>query len=181
MTRRHDPERRDRIIDAALDCIADEGVSGTSHRKVAARSDVPLGSMTYHFANMDELLVEAFTRFASTIVTEFESRMSIAADRAAALDEIVDHVHDDLQRSKRELVLTCELYTLAARRSEFNSITARWMRASRTALERHFDEETARALDAYIEGAALHAALDPEPPDRDKTRRACRALTAAGR
>ncbi|CAM5488856.1 hypothetical protein SGRI78S_04750 [Streptomyces griseus subsp. griseus] len=62
-TGRTDPERRDRIIDAVLDLIVDEGVAGVSHRKVAARAGVPLGSMTYHFSGMDELLHEAFTRF----------------------------------------------------------------------------------------------------------------------
>ena len=47
--RRVDPNRRQRIIDACLDVIAERGVAGTSHRIVAEAADVPLGSMTYHF------------------------------------------------------------------------------------------------------------------------------------
>ena len=54
--RRHDPQRRDRIIDACLEVLAEHGVAGTSHRRVAAAAGVPLGSMTYHFTGMDELL-----------------------------------------------------------------------------------------------------------------------------
>ena len=61
--RRNDPGRRDRIIDACLDVIAEVGVAGTSHRRVADAAGVPLGSMTYHFTGMNELLHEAFTRF----------------------------------------------------------------------------------------------------------------------
>lgn len=57
--RRLDPDRRSRIIDAALDVIAEKGVAGTTHRRVAAMADVPLGSMTYRFHSMDELLREA--------------------------------------------------------------------------------------------------------------------------
>ena len=178
MGRRFDPERRDRIIDATIDCIADVGVAGTSHRKVADRAGVPLGSMTYHFTSMDELLVEAFTRFAATISAAFEDRMRSAADATAAIDEIVSLVHDDLQRSNREHVLTYELYTLAARRAEFRTITERWMLASRAALEHHFPPESARALDAFIEGAALHVALDGRPHGRALTERALRALAA---
>ena len=64
--RRYDPGRRDRIINACLDVIAETGVAGTSHRKVAEAADVPLGSMTYHFSGMNELLHEAFSRFAGT-------------------------------------------------------------------------------------------------------------------
>ncbi|MDB6427109.1 TetR/AcrR family transcriptional regulator [Curtobacterium sp. 20TX0008] len=175
--RRLDPERRDRIIAAATDSIAQEGVSGTSHRKVAVRADVPLGSMTYHFSSMDDLLTEVFTAFAATISTEFEARMAAAETPAAALDQIVDLIHSDLQRSKREHVLTYELYTLAARRADFRSITEQWMQASRAALERHFEPDVARALDAYIEGTALHIALDTRPQNRELTRAALHALT----
>jgi DNA-binding transcriptional regulator YbjK len=177
--RRFDPERRDRIIDAAIDCIAALGVAGTSHRKVAERADVPLGSMTYHFANMDELLVEAFTRFSGVISATFVARMGAAPDAAAAIEGVVGLVHDDLQRASREHVLTYELYTLAARRPAFRAITERWMQASRTALELHFSADVARMLDAYIEGAALHVALDSTPQARDVTRRALHALAGA--
>lgn len=176
MVRRFDPHRRDRIIDAAIDCIAEEGVAGTSHRKVAVRADVPLGSMTYHFDSMDELLVEAFSRFATTITGAFEQRMHEAPDADAALEAIVDLIHVDLQRSNREQVVTYELYTLAARQVRFRSITDQWMRASRAALSRHFPPGTVRILDNYIEGAALHIALDTEPQDRTLTRAALHRL-----
>ena len=63
-TRRVDPDRRERIIDCVLELVAVQGMAGTSHRKVAALADVPLGSMTYHFSGMDELLEATFTRFA---------------------------------------------------------------------------------------------------------------------
>ena len=92
-TRRLDPQRRDRIIDAVLECIADDGVAGTSHRKVAARADVPLGSMTYHFDGMDDLLVAAFTRFSERIAAAFETRMAAAADAESALEALVSLVH----------------------------------------------------------------------------------------
>lgn len=175
MTRRHDPGRRDRIIDATLDCIAADGVAGTSHRKVAALADVPLGSMTYHFASMDTLLVEAFTRFATTQSTAFAERLGAAADAGAALEVIVDLVHDT-SGSQREHVLTFELYTLAARRAEFRGITEGWMRASRQALVRHFPDAAARVVDAYIEGAGIHVALDTAPQGREVTRSALEVL-----
>lgn len=170
--RRHDPDRRGRIIEAALECIASDGVAGTSHRKVAARADVSLGSMTYHFTGMDELLLEAFTRFTDRISAVFEERLAVAVDQAAAIEAVVGLVHEDLQRSREEQVLTYELFTLAARRPRFRVITQNWMSASRRALEQHFDPETARRLDAHVEGAALHVALDPEPQPPEATRAA---------
>jgi len=166
--RRTDPDRRDRIIDACLDVIVASGVSGTSHRRVAAAADVPLGSMTYHFAGLDELLREAFERFARTASDEFERRLGAAADADAARAAVVGMV-SDAAGTRRDLVLTHELYTLAAREPAFRGITTAWMARSRRALERHFDPATARMLDALIEGLAVHRALDgtqgPSPYD----------------
>lgn len=161
-TRRYDPRRRDRIIDACLDVIAEVGVAGTSHRKVAEAADVPLGSMTYHFSGMSELLHEAFTRFAVAFSDRFTARMAAAADRDAAAAAIVEAVVGDILSDQRELVITQELYTLAARDASFRDITNAWMGRSRAALERHFDPATSRMLDALIEGLTLHRALDTE-------------------
>ncbi|WP_427017013.1 TetR/AcrR family transcriptional regulator [Pseudarthrobacter sp. P1] len=176
-SRRFDPDRRDRIIDAALDVIAAQGVAGSSHRKIAEHAGVPLGSMTYHFTNMDELLAEAFGRFADTVADGFEDRLGRAADAGAARAAVVELIHQDLLGSQRDLVLTQELYTLAAREPAFRQITRDWMARSRHALGRHFDPATCRMLDALIEGLFLHAALDTEPHDRASTVEAVARIT----
>ncbi|MGO1315867.1 MAG: TetR/AcrR family transcriptional regulator [Cellulomonadaceae bacterium] len=163
--RRHDPERRERILAACLDVVAEHGVAGTSHRRVAAAADVPLGSMTYHFAGMDELLHEAFARFTSTVVATFEQRMSDAANRDEAVRAVAALIDEDVLGTRRDLVLTQELYTLAARDQAYRDLTNSWMRASRAALERHFDPTTAVVVDALIEGLSIHRALDTEPQD----------------
>ena len=177
--RRRDPERRDRIIDACLDVGAEAGVGGTSHRKVAAAAGVPLGSMTYHFAGMDELLHEAFTRFARTVADRFERRMAAADGPAAARAAVVDIITRDVFGDRRELVLTQELYTLAAREPRFRSICNAWMASSRAALERHFDPATARVLDALIEGLTLHIALDTGTRDPADVADAVERMTRA--
>lgn len=163
-SRRTDPHRRDRIIDACLDLIAAEGVAGVSHRKVAALADVPLGSMTYHFAGMDELLHEAFTRFAVSVSDGFERRMAEAHDRDGAIRAVIDIINEDVLSNARDTVLTHELYTIAAREPAFRTLTNAWMLRSRTALERHFDPVTARVIDALIEGLTIHRALDTQAP-----------------
>jgi len=163
--RRPDPDRRSRLIDVALDIIAEVGVAGVSHRKIAAAADVPLGSMTYHFDGMDDVLTAAFTRFADHVADEFEEVMCRAADRDAAVAALVGLI-TELFDSDRNLVLTIEFYALAARDLKFRSLTSAWMGRSRTALERHFDPLTARLVDALIEGLSLHLALEEDRSDR---------------
>ncbi|MCX4870196.1 TetR family transcriptional regulator [Streptomyces sp. NBC_00257] len=161
-----DPQRRDRILTATLDLIAEEGTAGVSHRKIAARADVPLGSMTYHFSGIDEVLREAFRHFTGHIVALFDEHLAAPADRDQAREAVADLIHALSDGSRRDLILTQELYTLAARRPCYRELTHEWMARSRSHLEKHFDPDTARQLDALIEGLTLHRALAAEPHDR---------------
>ncbi|WP_084105457.1 TetR/AcrR family transcriptional regulator [Demequina sp. NBRC 110056] len=177
--RRNDPDRRDRIIDACLDVISRHGVSGTTHRKVAAQADVPLGAMTYYFDGMDELLREAFTRFATGVSDVFARRMEAASDAQEARQAVVTLILEDVFGDDRALVLSHELYTLAAREPAYRALTTAWMARSRDALERHFDPETARMLDALIEGLSIHRALDDQARDPREVEIAVERITRA--
>jgi DNA-binding transcriptional regulator YbjK len=161
--RRHDPNRRDRLIDAALTVIAERGVAGTTHREIAKAADVPLGSMTYHFASLDEILAEAFTRHADSIATVFDQRLTAARNHEEAVEAVISLVTDDLLAPGHDLVLTVELYVAAARIPRLRTVTQAWMQRSRDALENHFDPTTAREVDALIEGLTLHSALSTDP------------------
>lgn len=163
--RRFDPDRRDRIVEACLEVIGEAGVAGTSTRRIAAAADVPLGSITYHFVDVDALLHEAFERFARRVSDRFETAMAGAATVEEARDAVVRLIGTDVLTDPRELVLTHELYTLAARDHRYRRLTHAWMARSRHALERHFDPPTARLLDALVEGLSIHRALDTEPHD----------------
>ena len=158
-TRRYDPERSQRIIDACLGVIAERGVAGTSHRVVAAAAGVPLGSMTYHFAGMEDLLHQSFDQFARRSAARFARRMRAASSVSEACEAIAAHIEGDPQSRGDDLNVTLELYTLAARDPAYRDITGNWMAATHAELRRFFDSGTARMLDALIEGLTLHRAL----------------------
>ncbi|RAX49668.1 TetR family transcriptional regulator [Arthrobacter sp. AQ5-05] len=178
-TRRVDPDRRERIIYCALELIACQCVAGTSHRKVAALADVPLGSMTYHFSGMDELLEAAFTRFAREVGERFAARLAGGLSGAELVSALVELIHDDVLDSGRCLVLTLELYTLAARNPRFRDITRSWLELSARSLERHMDAPTAHQVDALIEGLPIHRALGTAPPTRKLTAEAVGKILGA--
>ena len=179
--RRFDPERKRRIIDACLDVIAERGVAGTSHRVVASAADVPLGSMTYHFDGIDDLLHQAFERFAGQAIDRFSRRMAAAADAEEACEQVARHIEHDLLDTQQALNINLELYTLAARNPAYRDIVDRWMAASRTELERFFDPSTATVLDALIEGLTLHRALGRIPQDHRTIREGIRRAAGLDR
>ncbi|MET1035306.1 MAG: TetR family transcriptional regulator [Arthrobacter sp.] len=174
--RRHDPARRERIVEATLDVIARHGVAGTTHRKVAAAADVPLGSMTYHFTGIDDLLTAAFTRLADSTADGFEHALAAADGRADAVEAVVGLITGEVLSSRRNALLSYELYALAARNAALRRVTDAWMARSRHALERHFDPDTAVMLDALIEGLSIHRALALTPLPETAVREAVRRI-----
>ncbi|MBM7806182.1 DNA-binding transcriptional regulator YbjK [Geodermatophilus bullaregiensis] len=175
--RRYDPDRRERLIATALDVIAEHGVAGATHRAIARSADVPLGSTSYHFASIDELLAAAFTVHAEQVAGALEERLRAAPDPEAALDALARHLSEDLLGDERTLVLAVELYVAAARRPELRAVTQDWMVRSRRVLELHFDPVTARELDALVEGLVLHQFLSTDPMTPDQVRHALLRIT----
>jgi TetR/AcrR family transcriptional regulator, regulator of biofilm formation and stress response len=175
--RRYDPDRRQRLVDAALQVVAEHGVVGATHRAIARAADVPLGSTSYHFTSIDELLAAAFTVHAERVAGSLEVRMRAASDPAAALDALSQHLSADLVGDDRALVLAVELYVAAARRPALRTVTQDWMERSRRALELHFDSVTARELDALVEGLVLHQFLSTDPMTPEQVRRALLRIT----
>lgn len=61
-----------KIVQATLKAIVIHGIHGVTHRKIAMIAEVPLGSMTYYFAGIDDLLLEAFSCFTHTMSQQYQ-------------------------------------------------------------------------------------------------------------
>lgn len=168
--RRYDPGRKGRIIDAAIEVIADHGVAGTTSRRIAAAADVPLGSLTYHFAGLDDLLTQAFQRFAERISPRYEAHFERVRDAAGFVDAVTDLISGDAGQDPREWAVAYELYLAALRNPALRIVTESWMRRSRDVLERFVDPVTARGVDALIEGLVMHMTLSTTTFSRAETR-----------
>jgi AcrR family transcriptional regulator len=50
------PERRKRIVEAAIEVIAEHGLASATTRRIAERADAPLGALHYCFTNKNQLI-----------------------------------------------------------------------------------------------------------------------------
>lgn len=176
--RRHDPERGPRILDAALDVLAELGVAGTTHRHIAARADVPLGSVTYHFSSLEDLRAQAFARYVGLQSAEFERVVDGVETREQLVETLTEFVHGGPAR-RRSAFLGFELHLAALRDPALRLLTRTWTLHSRSVLARFTDPDTAAALDALLEGMIMHVLLAAEPEPREKTRSAIALLLSA--
>ncbi|WP_344811443.1 TetR/AcrR family transcriptional regulator [Microlunatus aurantiacus] len=167
--------RRDLLIDTTLDVIAEHGVAGTTHRRVAAAAGVPLGSTTYYFADLADLLQAAFGRFADLISERFEARLAPARTPAEAITAITDFLLGD--DDPRELALSYEFYALAIRQPAVAALVEAWFARSQQALAPFFDAVTARMIDTHVEGLFTYRGLAHDAADGPEIRRALELLS----
>lgn len=72
--------RRQALVVAAAQLLAEGGFDAVRHRAVAERAGLPLASTTYYFSSLDDLISAA---------VEYESRQELATGRAR-LDELAE-------------------------------------------------------------------------------------------
>ncbi|MDI3404862.1 TetR/AcrR family transcriptional regulator [Streptomyces cavernicola] len=158
--RRYDPERRQRIIDAAIRVVGAKGIAGLSHRTVAAEADVPLGSTTYHFKTLDDLMVAALRQsnegFAKVVREHGGALADPAADLAAELARLTG---EWLDGDRTGVELEYELYLAALRRPALRPVAAEWCEEVTELIARRTDRVTARATVALIDGICLQVLL----------------------
>jgi TetR/AcrR family transcriptional regulator, regulator of biofilm formation and stress response len=168
--RRHDPDRKHRIVDAAIDVIAERGVAGTTHRLIAAAADVPLGSLTYHFSSLEDLRAQAFQRHAERMSGSYAAHFDGVETCEQFVEAVTDLIHGDAGAGRQDWAVAYELYLAALRDPALRAVTETWMRASRAVLERFVDPTTARGVDALIEGLVMHKILSTSPLPREQVR-----------
>jgi len=161
-----DPGRRDRIADAALTVVAEQGITGLSHRKVAAAAGVPLGSTTYHFATLDDLIAAAMDQAAQRSVDAlrtWERDLAPDADLAAAL---ADFVLRSIGEQRADTVAEYNLYALALHRPQLRAAAVAWDDALAEVLRARTDPLTGQMLGVLLCGLIMQAVLRADLLDR---------------
>ncbi len=170
MGRRYDPDRRRRIIDAAIRVVAARGIAGLSHRTVAAEADVPLGSTTYHFKTLDELLVAALRQANEGFATAVRDCVRLDEPGADLAVELARLMGEWLTGDRARAELEYELYLAALRRPALRPVAAEWAESVAELLARHTDPVTARGLVAVMDGICLQVLLTGGPYDESQAR-----------
>jgi DNA-binding transcriptional regulator YbjK len=165
---RRDPEgRRRRIAEAAAELIMETGTSTVTHRQVARRAEVPLGSTTQYYATVDDLREAALAILVEGYDAEL-GRIGLALDTADSPAETIARLVHEWMSTGDLVRLETVLYTAAIRDPALRPLVRRWFDGFVAMLSRHTDPATARAVAVFLDGATLHAVLDGAPMDLDR-------------
>ena len=173
---RRDPEGRQRaIISAAATLITEGGLSALTHRAVAARAGVSLGSTTQYFSSLNELREAAYQLLADEIDAELhllKQRLTDFRDMPTEAAQVVHEFLTDGRQVRAEIALLHAGTTDPTRRS----LALRWFDQLIELLSAHIGREAALAIAVYLDGATVHAGLHDTPLDVDQIARALAAL-----
>ncbi|MFE0103132.1 TetR/AcrR family transcriptional regulator [Streptomyces sp. NPDC059009] len=163
--RRYDPERRQRIIDAAIRVVGEKGIGGLSHRSAAAEADVPLGSTTYHFKTLDELMVAALRQTNQGFAKVAAGRGGLRDPRGDLAGELAGLLGEWLGGERTGVELEYELYLAALRRPALRCVADEWCQELTEIIAERTDAATACALSALMDGICLQVLLTDTPYD----------------
>ncbi|RDI47185.1 TetR/AcrR family transcriptional regulator [Nocardia mexicana] len=92
-------DRRTRIIDAAIDLIATQGLRALTHRALDTALELPAGSVSYYFRTKRALIEAIVDRIATRSRTDFEdARLDSPQPSTAEPDEIARGIAQWLDR-----------------------------------------------------------------------------------
>jgi AcrR family transcriptional regulator len=163
---------RERLMDAAVETLREEGITGTTARAIARKAEANQALIFYHFGSVANLLLQAFLRTSSEQVTRYRA----AASEVSSLHDLVAiarRLHDEDLKSGAVTAVTQLMAT--ANEPELNrQILDRfndWISIVEEALRRATADgplgavvpvrEAAYAISAMFLGIEIITRLDP--------------------
>jgi AcrR family transcriptional regulator len=71
-------DRREALVDAAIESLKRYGYEGLSVRRIAAEAGVSIGLINHHFPNKDALVAESYRAFSRKLAASFEAAVKAA-------------------------------------------------------------------------------------------------------
>lgn len=135
-------ERRLLLLRTTLQLIATEGIDAVSHRSVAERAGVPLGSTTYWFDSRQDMLRQALEYFAEVELDTMRERLAAVLgkrlSRRRLVDEFTAHMVTQIGNERWSAMSQYALLNEAARQPELEEVCREWNQAWRELLAEVF-------------------------------------------
>lgn len=187
---RHPAEvRRRLILDAARRCIAERGLANTTLREIATTAGVSSGTITHHFASVDDILTEVLRAASERFTGEFLAEAEAIRGTRERLYFVVDANLPDRAEALSVWRLWLEYWAraahdprLAALHSERHAFERRELAAlirdgvATGEIDQVDPDDVAAELLGLLDGLGLQAAIGDEEMPIDRARALLRNL-----
>ncbi|MEV6337072.1 TetR family transcriptional regulator [Nocardia vinacea] len=128
---RTNPERRQALLDAAIEVLAKEGARGLTFRAVDKEAGVPAGTASNYFANRDDLLTQVGGRFYERLTPSAATMADLATGpkTRAHITELMRETVGRIEAFRTGYLAMLELRLEATRRPELRAVITEAVRA----------------------------------------------------
>jgi len=170
------PERRNQILDAAIDILCDDGVGGLTHRQADARAGVPAGTTSNYFRTRPALLEATAARTVDLHWQRVELlQASIGPISRDTLKALMIRMLDPDDQFRRWTLARFELFMESTRREELRPLMKELQAAAVKSATLLFEaagltptperiDELSRVLNGFV---FSNLTVAPEPGSQD--------------
>lgn len=152
--------RREQLIRATIDTVAELGLPRASLSQIAARIGIAKGGIIYHFSSKNELITAVLQDIFARLSQHLVARMSQATDPADALRIYIVALVEYLDRHRNEVQLISEGFAASLPPETADAhVDSRWRELA--ALIDHAAEHAGRGdVDSTVLAVSLSGAVD---------------------
>ena len=181
------PERRNQILDAAIDILCDDGVGGLTHRQVDGRAGVPAGTTSNYFRTRQALLEATASRTVDLHWQRVKALQAAVGPMSRdALRALMIRMLDPDEQFRRWTLARFELFMESTRRQELRPLMLELQAAAVKSATLIFEaagftpapermDEISRLLNGFV---FSNLTLVPEPGTQDAAGLVDRLLSA---
>lgn len=170
--------RREALVGAAASLLLERGITGISHRAVAARADLPVAATTYYFASLADLTHDALQRVidgwrlaAQGLVERLPAQLGPRQVAAAVLEIATARPAEASATHVGGVMVMYERYLESGRHERLRPVVHTYneelLRLVQVVLQRGglaADRATARLALAVVDGASIYAIAEGVAP-----------------
>jgi len=173
-----EPVRRDQILNAAFEVIADRSLEATRMRDIASAAGVSHPSVHYYFDTKDQLIVALLDRLLEQFLSGYEERLADAGDPLAKLRMLLEQQKGLIEHRKDHLEVYYDFWVQATKRPiarrKIRGMYSSWRGTINRILDDGVRQGQFRAdrvpqaeflLVSLFQGAALQSIVDPANVD----------------
>lgn len=170
----------EKLYRGTLAVATDRGPRGVTYRSVAGLAGTSVGTIKYHFADLDELLFKSFEYYVDSVAGRYVDRLRDARSLPELIEVILGVTGRQMLSDSNDATLMYTLYAHAARHEHYRVLVQQWMAQTRSALAAHMPASLTIEIEAIIEGAILQKAIGEDGPSDEQLRRLLTTVLRAG-
>lgn len=156
---KRDPQGRRRVIaQAAAELLLFEGPKSVTHRSVAKKAQVPLGSTTQYFSSINELKragYDVISRGVERGYDEFVAQSEKAKDDSKALAACIYNYVTNVEEVRADMVLSAA----AIKDEELRALLERNNERYEASLKQYMSDSQAKMISVFTNGLMLETGI----------------------